>query len=59
MSIYSSVHCPKCDKGELSLATAFGWNKIRFYCLECDDSFETEINETEENMIRMIIGRMK
>jgi len=46
MSIYSSVSCPRCNKGECGIALAHGgFNKVRLGCEVCGEDTEVELSE--------------
>ena len=60
MSIYSSVTCPKCREKELSLATAFSWNKIRLSCTEeCGYDEEIKLTNEQSDELRIILNKRK
>ena len=60
MSIYSSISCPKCKQEELSIATAFSWNKLRFSC-NCGYEGTLELTNEESNYLSEVLikGRIK
>ena len=60
MSIFSSITCPKCNNNEMSLAIAYGFNKIRFCCTdECGYMKVLKISEKEFDVLLRIIERLE
>jgi hypothetical protein len=60
MSIFSSVSCPFCNKGELGIAFAHGgYNKVRLDCGECDKGIVTELRDVEFDELVDLIERCR
>lgn len=59
MSIFSSVSCPKCNKGECGIALAHGgFNKVRLGCEECGEDTVVKLSEDDFTELARIFDKI-